>query len=87
MEKASNKDFNPKLFRIGVFVALGLAIHNFPEGAAVFSATMYSAGLGIVIAVAIAMHNIPEGIAVAMPVYYATKSRKKAFFISFLSGL
>jgi ZIP family zinc transporter len=39
------------------------------------------------IAVAIAIHNIPEGIAVAVPVYYATGSRKKAFVLSFLSGL
>lgn len=36
---------------------------------------------------AIAIHNIPEGIAVSVPIYYATKSRKKAFTYSFLSGL
>jgi ZIP family zinc transporter len=43
--------------------------------------------LGISIAVAIAIHNIPEGIAVSVPIYYATKSRKKAFWLSFSSGL
>jgi len=43
--------------------------------------------MGISIAVAIAIHNIPEGIAVSVPIYYATKSRKKAFWYSFLSGL
>jgi len=43
--------------------------------------------LGISIAIAIAMHNIPEGVAVAMPVYFATRSRKKAFKYTFLSGI
>jgi ZIP family zinc transporter len=41
----------------------------------------------LAIAVAIAIHNIPEGIAVAVPFYYATGNRKKAFLLSFLSGL
>jgi ZIP family zinc transporter len=36
---------------------------------------------------AIALHNIPEGIAVAMPTFYATNSKKKAFMYSFLSGI
>jgi ZIP family zinc transporter len=88
MEKFSNgSNFNPRLFRVGLLVALGLAIHNFPEGFAVFAGNLHSIGLGIIITVAIALHNIPEGISVAMPVYYATKNRKKAFFISFLSGI
>jgi len=43
--------------------------------------------LGLSIAFAIAIHNIPEGIAVSVPIYYATGSKKKAFFYSFASGL
>jgi ZIP family zinc transporter len=76
-----------KLLRMGMFSALAIAIHNFPEGLATFMAAMKDPALGISIAIAIAIHNIPEGIAVSVPVYYATKSRKKAFFYSFLSGL
>lgn len=88
LEKASKgDDFNPQLFRVGLFAALGLAIHNFPEGFAVFAGNMNSLGLGIVIAIAVAIHNIPEGFAVSMPVYCATKNKRKAFFISFLSGI
>ncbi len=34
-----------------------------------------------------AIHNIPEGIAVSVPIYYATGSKRKAFRLSFLSGL
>lgn len=76
-----------KLERMGLFTALAIAIHNFPEGLATFTAALSDPSLGIAIAVAIAIHNIPEGIAVSIPVYYATGSRKKAFWLSFSSGL
>jgi ZIP family zinc transporter len=73
--------------RMGVFTALAIAIHNFPEGLATFIAALEDPGLGIAIAVAIAIHNIPEGIAVSVPIYYATGNKKKAFWYSFSSGL
>ncbi len=76
-----------KLMRMGIFSALAIGIHNFPEGLATFMAAIEDPALGISIAIAIAIHNIPEGIAVSAPVYYATKSRPKAFWLSFLSGL
>jgi ZIP family zinc transporter len=67
--------------------ALAIAIHNFPEGIAAFTAALKDVDVGLAIAVAIAIHNIPEGIAVSVPIYYATGNRKKAFIYSFLSGL
>lgn len=78
---------NRKLMRMGMFTALAIAIHNFPEGLATFTAALNDPSLGIAIAVAIAIHNIPEGIAVSVPVFYATGNKKKAFRLSFLSGL
>lgn len=75
-----------RLLKTGLFVALGLGIHNFPEGMASFATTLSDPNLGIAIAVAIAIHNIPEGLAVSAPVYAATGSRAKAFWWSFLSG-
>jgi len=66
------------LMRLGLFSALAIALHNFPEGLATFIATLQDPRLGISIAVAIAIHNVPEGIAVATPIYHATKSKKKA---------
>jgi ZIP family zinc transporter len=75
------------LHRTGIFVALAIAIHNFPEGLATFMSALGDVKLGIMIAVAIAVHNIPEGISVAVPIYYATGDKKKAFIYSFLSGL
>jgi ZIP family zinc transporter len=73
--------------RMGLFSALAIGIHNFPEGLATFMAGMTNPTLGVSIAVAIAIHNIPEGLAISAPVYYATGNKKKAFILSFLSGL
>jgi len=76
-----------KLYRMGLFTALAIGIHNFPEGLATFVSALKNTRLGIAIAVAIAIHNIPEGVAVSIPIYYATGSRKRAFVYSFLSGV
>jgi len=86
MDEGKPKDFD-KLYRLGIFTALAVGIHNFPEGLATFASALVDIRLGIPIAVAIAIHNIPEGIAVSIPIYYATNDRKKAFFYSFVSGL
>lgn len=75
------------MLRVGMITALSIAIHNFPEGLATFTAALADPSLGLAIAVAIAIHNIPEGVAVAVPVYMATGSRWKATLWSFLSGL
>lgn len=75
------------LLRTGLFSALAVGIHNFPEGLVTFLAALQDPALGLAIAVAIALHNIPEGISVSVPIFYATGSRKKAFIYSLLSGL
>jgi ZIP family zinc transporter len=76
-----------KLLRMGLFTALAIAIHNFPEGLATFLAALEDPGVGAAIAIAIALHNIPEGVSVSVPIFYATGDRKKAFIYSSLSGL
>ncbi len=81
------KSGDSALLRMGLFSALAIAIHNFPEGIATFTAALTDVKLGIGIAIAIAIHNIPEGIAVSVPIYYATGDKKKAFKLSFLSGM
>lgn len=77
---------NP-LYRTGLWIAIVISLHNFPEGLATFAATLANPALGIGIAIAIAIHNIPEGIAVSIPFYCATGDKKKAFTLAFLSGL
>jgi zinc transporter, ZIP family len=78
---------NKNLMRMGFFSALAIAIHNFPEGLATFMAGLQDPAIGISIAIAIAIHNIPEGIAVSVPIFHATGSKRKAFILSFMSGL
>lgn len=75
------------LMRTGVFTALAIGIHNFPEGLATFGTALNNVQLGAFIALAVAIHNIPEGISVSMPIFYATNDRKLAFKYSFLSGV
>ncbi|MDD4188738.1 MAG: zinc transporter ZupT [Eubacteriales bacterium] len=89
IEKINSCGFgtNSGLIRTGMLTAIAIAVHNFPEGIATFTAALHDRTIGIPIAIAIALHNIPEGISVAIPVYCATGNRKKAFMWSFLSGL
>ncbi|MDX8336091.1 zinc transporter ZupT [Candidatus Cetobacterium colombiensis] len=89
VEEMNDKKIKSKssLHRMGIFSALAITIHNFPEGLATFMSAIENPTLGVSIAIAIAMHNIPEGIAVSVPIYFSTGSRKKAFIYSFLSGL
>lgn len=86
MDKGKN-GVDGNLMRMGTFTALAIAIHNFPEGLATFTAALKEPTIAVPITVAIAIHNIPEGIAVSVPLYFATGDRKKAFIYSFLSGL
>lgn len=83
MENAKSKQ---ALQRLGLFSAIAIAIHNFPEGIATFIGAMNDPQMGAGITFAIALHNIPEGIAVAIPIYYATKSKGKALLYATLSG-
>ena len=86
-EMKNGQVHDPALLRMGMFSALAIAIHNFPEGLATFISAIQDPTLGVSIAIAIAIHNIPEGIAVSVPIFFATGDRKKAFKYSFLSGL
>lgn len=75
------------LMKTGVYTALAIAVHNFPEGIATFVSALQAPGVAVPVVAAIAIHNIPEGIAVSVPIYQATGSRAKAFLYSLLSGL
>jgi len=87
LDDTSRERKNGLLMRTGLLTALAIGIHNFPEGLATFATALSDVKLGLFIAIAIAIHNIPEGISVSMPIFYATGSRGKAFFYSFLSGV
>jgi len=75
-----------RLVKMGLTTALAIGLHNFPEGLATFVAALNDPSVGVVLAVAIAIHNIPEGLCVALPIYYATGKRLRAFLWAVLSG-
>lgn len=68
-----------RLNRSAGMIAVAIAVHNIPEGAATVSAALLSPQAGLVTAVAVAIHNIPEGIAVTAPVVAAGGSRRRSF--------
>ncbi|NWF66738.1 MAG: zinc transporter ZupT [Campylobacterales bacterium] len=83
----SHSKLKANLKRTGLFTAIAIGIHNFPEGFATFIASIDSVVLGLSIAMAIAIHNIPEGMAVSLPIYHATGDKKLAFKYAFISGI
>ncbi|EOZ95588.1 Metal transporter, ZIP family [Indibacter alkaliphilus LW1] len=85
--KKLDSDKSKSLYKTGIITAFALAVHNLPEGLVTFLTTIQDINLGIGISIAIAIHNIPEGLAVALPIYYATKSKKKALLITLAAGL
>lgn len=88
-EKIGQKNYivDSQMLSTAVVVTLGLIIHNFPEGMAVFLSSYTNTKLGIILAFTIAIHNIPEGIAIATPIYQATHSKSKAVKYAFIAGM
>jgi ZIP family zinc transporter len=76
-----------KLFKYSTLIAVGIALHNFPEGIAVGSSYAYLPQLGLTVAVAMAIHNIPEGMAIAIPACLSGCSKSSAFRLALFSGL
>jgi ZIP family zinc transporter len=85
-DNKNNVILDSSLKRTGIFTALAIGIHNFPEGFATFISSLDNLTLGLSIALAIAIHNIPEGMAVSLPIYHSTGNKKKAFWYATLSG-
>lgn len=81
-----DKTTNIPLYRVGIISMLAIILHNIPEGIATFISTTKDTSLGLSLTIAIALHNIPEGISIAIPIYYATKSRKKALVHTLISS-
>lgn len=83
----NTKEEKNKLYRVGFMLVVAIVLHNIPEGIATFIATKSNITLGLSLSLAIAMHNIPEGISISVPIYYSTKSKKKALLYTGISAL
>jgi len=87
INKLMDNNKNNSLYKLGILSMIALMLHNFPEGIATFIGSVKDVNLGLKLSIAIMLHNIPEGISIAVPIYYATGSKKKALYNTFLSGL
>lgn len=76
-----------RLFTTGVLIAVGISLHNIPEGTAVGAGYIDTPDLGVMVAAGIALHNVPEGVATALPIYASGASRLAALRLSLFAGL
>ncbi len=77
---------NRRLLQSGILLAMGITLHNLPEGIAVGAGYLHQPSFGFFIALAILLHNIPEGIATALPLCECGVDHTVALRVSFLSG-
>lgn len=75
-----------RLFATGMLVALGIAIHNIPEGMVIGAGYAHTPAFGLFIAIAIALHNIPEGLAITLPLCKGGMCKWKAARTALLAG-
>ena len=85
-QKIEKKFVNNQLYKLGLISVIALMFHNIPEGITTFISSNQDLRLGITLSIGIALHNIPEGISIAVPIYFATKNKKKAILLTFISG-
>jgi len=85
--RSQNRIVDPKLLKTGVLLAIGITIHNIPEGIAVGAGYMHAPSFGFFIALAIMLHNIPEGIATALPLCKSGVCKWDSFRVALFSGM
>jgi zinc transporter ZupT len=85
--RASPEKVQHDLIKMGLTTALAIMLHNFPEGIATFVAALGDTSVGAAMAIATTFHNVPEGMCVALPIYYATGNRWRAFGWGCLAGI
>lgn len=81
------KHARSELIKCGLLTAIGMSIHNFPEGIAIGAGYLMLPTLGLFLAMIITIHNIPEGIAITAPLHAGGLKRRDAFLISSLASL
>jgi len=73
--------------KMGYFIALGITLHNLPEGIAIGATSEVSYHMGIMTAITIGLHNIAEGLCVAMPLCLANVRKSRVVLITTMTGM
>lgn len=73
--------------KIALVTALGLMIHNFPEGVIMGCGFVGGKSLGVKMSMMIAIHDIPEGLAVTAPLMAAKKNVFKILMFVFITAM
>ena len=68
-------------------MAVGIAVHNVPEGLAIGAGLMENRHLGLSLAATMFLHDIPEGLGIGLPLRIRGESFWKAALIALLAGL
>jgi len=85
----SEKDNNraKQLLKMGYLIAIGISLHDLPEGMAIAVGYSATEKLGALIALAIGLHNIPEGMAIAAPLKMGGMRSRKILFLTILISI
>lgn len=86
-EEDGISDKKLSLRNVGIMAAIGIAIHDFPEGLSLGAGYGVLKVFGLVLAIGIALHNIPEGIAISLPLYHSGVSRIKSVLAAFATDI
>jgi ZIP family zinc transporter len=78
---------NSQFATMGYFIALGITLHNIPEGIAIGATGDVSEQMGLATAITIGLHNIAEGLCVAMPLCLGNVRKTRVVLITTMTGL
>lgn len=77
----------PSMYQMGLFVLIGIALHNLPEGLAIGSALVENQKMAFSLALLMLIHDVPEGIAVCLPLRLSGLPVSRVFFLAFLTAV
>ena len=75
----------PAILYVLIFVVSGIILSMIIDKYIPTDNNLYR--VGVFAMLAIIVHNIPEGISISIPIYYATNSKFKAIFYTFISAI
>ncbi len=73
--------------QIALITALGLMLHNLPEGIIMGSGFLLDKTIGIGMSIIIAIHDIPEGLAITAPLMVSGVKASKILIYAFITAL